>query len=81
MDTIFPSPPGDGTAILRGQAVAGQRKVPPYDSYEDYFQVFRGFSKKSYPEMQRSARDFEHPETHDEEHTRTCACVVCFGLD
>ena len=22
-----------------------------YDNYEDYFQVFRGFSKKSYPEM------------------------------
>ena len=21
-----------------------------YNSYEDYFQVFRGFSKKSYPE-------------------------------
>ena len=21
-----------------------------YDNYEDYFQVFRGFSKKSYPE-------------------------------
>ena len=22
-----------------------------YDDYEDYFQVFRGFSKKSYPEI------------------------------
>ena len=22
-----------------------------YNSYEDYFQVFRGFSKKSYPEI------------------------------
>ena len=22
-----------------------------YDNYEDYFQVFRGFSKKSYPEI------------------------------
>ena len=25
-----------------------------YNRYEDYFQVFRGFSKKSYPEMQNN---------------------------
>ena len=23
-----------------------------YDNYEDYFQVFRGFSKKSYPDIE-----------------------------
>ena len=39
MDTIFPSPPGDGTAILRGQAVAGQRKVPSFLSYSQTLSI------------------------------------------
>ena len=32
-DTIFPSPPGDGTAILRGQAVCRAEEVPSFLSY------------------------------------------------
>ena len=38
-------------AKIKASAWKAIRKTQ-YDNYEDYFQVFRGFSKKSYPEKQ-----------------------------
>ena len=40
--------------IFKGKIKASAWKTirkTQYDRYEDYFQVFRGFSKKSYPDI------------------------------
>ena len=34
-----------------------QNRKTQYNSYEDYFQAFRGFSKKSYPETKSEIQD------------------------